>query len=171
VRCLRKKGYYFIIDAIIGSTIIFLSLMIIISDNSKPARIQYNYEMAEEFSTFVLNTKLEDVSNPYITQLITAREINNTKLTIMEQINLFYYQGKIGYAGNITHNLTESLVPEKYGFSYSIKNDTTTTKIYSRRDSELNTANVIIASKKVTFLQINSTTMFGPAMVEIKIWI
>jgi len=48
----------------------------------------------------------------------------------------------------------------------------TTTTIYNRTiDTDVNDAELVIASKKITFLQINSTTMFGPAIVEIKIWV
>jgi hypothetical protein len=65
----RKKGYYFIIDAFIGSTIIFISLLIILNEGIRPTKIQYNYEMAEEYSSFILNTKLEDVNNPYVNML------------------------------------------------------------------------------------------------------
>jgi len=171
VRKLNRKGYYFIIDALIGSTIIFLSLMIIIGGNAKPPRVQYNYEMAEEYSTFLLTTPLEDLSNPYVDDLIESGEINNTKLTIMEQINLFYYNNKSSNATRLIENLTEPLVPQKYGFSYTIMNDTTNTTIYTRNNININEAKIIIASRKITFLQINSTTMFGPALAEVKIWV
>jgi hypothetical protein len=174
LRSLRRKGYYFIIDALIGSTIIFLSLMIILNGNVRPTKVQYNYEMAEEYSTFLLNTKLEDLSNPYVDYLIDTKKINNTKITIMEQVDLFYYNDNLPDARDIIKNLTESLIPEKYGFSYSIINGSTnksTTIIYAQGVANLKDAKIIIASRKVTFLQINSSTMFGPAMAEIKIWI
>jgi hypothetical protein len=172
LRSLKKKGYYFIIDALIGSTIIFLSLMIILNGNVRPTKVQYNYEMAEEYSSFLLNTKLEDLSNPYVDYLIyDTKEINNTKLTIMEQIDLFYYENNLFDASNMIQNLTAPLISEKYGFSYSIINGTTNKQIYVRGSEKLADAKIIIASRKITFLQINSTTMFGPAMAEIKIWI
>jgi len=172
---LKKKGYYFIIDAFIGSTIIFLSLMIILNEGVRPTKIQYNYEMAEEYSSFILNTKIEEVNNPYIEMLKTNKNINDTSLTIMNQVNLFYFSGSPGnlqHARGMIQNLTEQLIPEKYGFSYNIIDQSTTTNIYNRTiDTDIKDAKLIIASKKITFLQINSTTMFGPAMTEIKIWI
>lgn len=172
---LKKKGYYFIIDAFIGSTIIFLSLMVILNEGVRPTKIQYNYEMVEEYSSFILNTKIEEVNNPYFTMLIGDKRINDTSLTIMNQINLFYFSDDVdnlGRARGMIQNLTEQLVPEKYGFSYNIIDQTTTTNIYNRTiDTDIKDAKLVIASKKITFLQINSTTMFGPAMTEIKIWI
>lgn len=172
VRRLNRKGYYFIIDALIGSTIIFLSLMIILGGNTKSSRIQYNYEMAEEYSSFLMNTPLENLSNPYVDYLVyNISMINNTRLTIMEQVDLFYYQNNTIYASRLIENLTEYLVPKKYGFSYTIINDTQNFLVYNRSDVDINQAKVIIVSRKITFLQINSSTMFGPALAEIKIWV
>ena len=68
LKSLKKRGYYFIADALIGSTIIFLSLMVIINGGAKPLKIQYDYQMAEEYSDFILTTKIEDLSNPYVNQ-------------------------------------------------------------------------------------------------------
>lgn len=171
MRHLRKKGYYFVIDAFIGSTIIFISLMILLSGGVRPTKVQYNYEMAEEYSTFILTTKIQDLTNPYVNRMI-GREINDTSLSIMEQVDLFYYKNDLIHAGGMIQNLTEPLVPEKYGFSYSIIDGSTITNIYTRPDSpNIDEANIIISSRKITFLQIDSGTMFGPALTEIKMWI
>jgi hypothetical protein len=175
---LRKKGYYFIIDAFIGSTIIFLSLMIILNEGVRPTKIQYNYEMAEEYSSFIFTTKIIDVKkNPYVESLLNTY-INDTSLTIMDQVNLFYYRknpADLIRAGKMIENLTETLIPEKYSYSYNIidpiTNPPTVTLISNRTTTDIKDAKVVIASKKITFLQINSTTMFGPATTEIKIWI
>ncbi|MGV8171400.1 MAG: hypothetical protein ACP5OA_01775 [Candidatus Woesearchaeota archaeon] len=167
----NKKGYYFIIDAFIGSTIIFLSLMVILNEGNRPSAVQYNYEMAEEYSTFILSTKLQDLSNPYVDNLTAQGKINDTSLTIMEQVDLFYYNNNLTDARDMIKNLTDPLISEKYGFSYSIINGSTYTNIYNRSSVSLENAKMVIASRKITFLHINSSTMFGPAMTEIKIWV
>jgi hypothetical protein len=97
--------------------------------------------------------------------------INDTSLTIMEQIDLFYYNNDTAHARGMVQNLTQSLVPDKYGFSYSIINGTKTTNIYNKTTTDIQDAELVITSKKITFLQIDSSTMFGPAITEIKIWI
>ena len=174
----RKKGYYFIIDAFIGSTIIFLSLMIILNQGVRPTKIQYNYEMAEEYSSFIFTTKIVDVqNNPYVESLIISKYINDTSLTIMDQVNFFYYQNNtadLKRAELMIENLSSTLIPEKYSYVYNIidpARNPTVTLISNRTTVDITDARVVIASKKITFLQINSTTMFGPATTEIKIWI
>ena len=167
----NKKGYYFIIDAFIGSTIIFLSLLIILNGGIKPSKIQYNYEMAEEYSTFILDTKIQDLNNEYVNSLITSHVINDTTLTIMEQVDLFYYNNDTSHANLMIQNLTEPLIPQKYSFSYNMIDGAKRTNIYNRTNINMTDAKLVVASKKITFLQISSSTLFGPVMTEIKIWI
>ncbi|HYD03579.1 MAG TPA: hypothetical protein VEC16_04725 [Alphaproteobacteria bacterium] len=166
-----KRGYYFIIDALVGSTIIFISLMIILNNTARPTKIQYNYELAEDYSTFIITTKLEDISNPYINNLIINGTITDTRLTIMEQVDLFYYNNDLPHAAGMIRNITEPLIPAKYGFEYNMINGTNTVNIYRRNASDINNANVVIVSRKITFLQVNSAVLFGPATTEIKTWI
>jgi len=171
-KSLKKRGYYFIIDAFIGSTIVFLSLLIILNGGIKPAKIQYNYEMAEEYGSFILTTKMEDLrTHPYVNGLIANHVINDTSLSIMEEVDMLYYYNNLPDATGLIQNLTEPLIPQKYGFSYSIIDGANTTIVYNRTTININDSTMVIASKKITFLQLNSSTMFGPAMTEIKIWI
>jgi hypothetical protein len=166
-----KKGYYFVIDALVGSTIIFVSLMILLNNVSKGTKVQYNYELSEEYSTFILTTQIQDISNPYINQLIIDGQIQDQKLTILEQVTLFYYRQDLTRAGELVQNITEPLIPPKYGFEYNIINGTDKVNIYTRDPTPIKDADLVISSKKITFLQINSSTLFGPAVVEIKTWI
>jgi hypothetical protein len=166
-----KKGYYFVIDALVGSTIIFVSLMILLNNVSKGTKVQYNYELSEEYSTFILTTQIQDISNPYINQLIIDGQIPDQKLTILEQVTLFYYRQDLTRAGELVQNITEPLIPPKYGFEYNIINGTDKVNIYTRDPTPIKDADLVISSKKITFLQINSSTLFGPAVVEIKTWI
>lgn len=169
---LKKRGYYFIIDAFIGSTIIFLALLVILNGGIRPTKIQYNYELAEGYSTFILTTKIDDIrTDPYVNTLIKNHVINDTSLSIMEQVDMLYYYNDLTDARGLIQNLTEPLIPEKYGFSYNIIDGSTVTNIYNRTTVDINDATMVIASKKITFLQLNSSAIFGPAMTEIKIWI
>ena len=145
--------------------------MIILGSSTRPAKVQYNYEMAEEYTTFIMNTKIQDLNDKYISDLVKNNIINNTQLSVMEQVDTFYHDNDMTHAHDLVKNLTEPLVMSKYGFSYSIIDKGVKTNIYSRTVPDINQAKIVIASKKITFLQINSTSVFGPAMVEIKIWI
>lgn len=181
----NKKGYFFVIDAFIGSTIIFVSLMMILNSNIKGSQLQFDYSMAEDYSTFIMNTKIQDLNNPAIANLSAEGLITNKQNTVMEQIDTFYYDAyyvctdstcaneSLNYSTRLLENLTDSLISSKYGFSLVLK-DTATGRnqtIYERSVDRLNTSQLVIASEKITFIQINSTKMFGPNIVDIKVWI
>jgi hypothetical protein len=182
-----KKGYFFVIDAFIGSTIIFLSLLLILNSDVKASKMQYDYGMSEDYSTFIMNTKIQDLNNPYAKNLTDDGVIVNTQNTIIEQIDTFYYNAyyvclpanqscitrNLNYSARLMQNLTDSLISAKYGFSMTLI-DTSQARnqtIYSRNTDSFNSSKLVISSKKITFVQINSTTMFGPNIMVIKIWI
>jgi hypothetical protein len=183
----HKKGYFFVIDAFIGSAIIFVALFIILNSDVKQTSLQYDYSIAEDYSTFMMNTKLRDINNDYI-RSITNNGTNNMPIqqidyTLMEQIDEFYNTAfricgditctnqYLSYASNLVQNISEPLIPPKYGFSYTMFTAYNNQTLYSRQGTTLNSAKIVLASRKITFLQINASTMFGPALVEVKVWL
>lgn len=162
----NKKGYFFIIDALIGSTIAVITLMLLLNANQHTQPVQSKYTLAEEFSTFITNNRIEDLNDPYIYNLTSNGYITNTKNTIMEQITLFYYEGNLSFAANLTKDIADSVLAAKNGFSYSIGNTT----IYSRGEERLNNSKLVVTSKKMTYMNANSTAMYGPQITEIRIW-
>ncbi len=181
----NKKAYFFIIDAFVGSTIIFLSLLIIFNSHYNTPKVQTNYQAAEDYATFLMNTNIEDLNNEYYSLLMDEKIITNSKNSLTEQVTQFYYNAEylcdgdeacitanMTLATKFLKNITDPLIPAQYGFSYIINDSVKgNTIIYNRSIEKLQTSKVVIASKKVIFLQINSSTLFGPEMTEIKIWI
>jgi len=143
--------------------------------------------MAEDFTTFLMNTKMEDLNNPFINNWTNEGIISNVKNTIIQQVDEFYYKERyicnatndtcIGtyrdYNYNIIQNLTDSLISSKYGFAYIIEDSALgiNETIYNRSVDKRASSNLVVVSKKITFLQINATTIFGPQMVSITVWI
>lgn len=188
-----KKGYFFVIDALVGSAIIFVALLIILNANSRPSKLQYDYTISEDYSSFLINTKIQDISNSYIGSLTNNgtnnAPISNIRNTLMEQIDEFYYKAiyiyntsptvnntardiYLNYSSVMIQNISDSLIQNNYGFSFTIMDPVKGNyTLYSRSIDKLANSNIIIASDKITFLQINSTTMFGPVIAEVKIWL
>jgi hypothetical protein len=180
-----KKAYFFIIDAVIGSTILFFSLYLLLSGDIRQDTLQIDYEASEDYASFLINTQIQDLNNEYMNNLTQEGIITNIRNTVIEQINQFYYDAlyvcsgdpcranNLTYANKIIQNLTDLLITQKYGMSYTIIDSSNgiNTTIYSRDISSLSTSNIVISSRKVTFLYINSTVFFGPELVEIKLWI
>ena len=186
----NKKAYFFIIDAFVGSAIIFLSLLIIFNSDFNILKVQNNYQLTEDYGSFIMNTKLEDINNDYLDELIAKGLVDDLKYTIMDQVTEFYYNAiyicdesseegelcksnNLSYATKFIQNVTDPIIPPKYGFSYIIKDSQKhiNITIYNRGLEILPNAKTVIVSKKITYLPINQLTLFGPQITELKIWI
>ena len=153
-----------------------MALVVILNSDVKTPEFNYDYGASEDYSSFLFNTKIQDLSNDYVTYLTEHGYINNTRNTIMEQIDEFYYNERLSggvytYAGNFTMNVTESMISKKYGYSYRIQDGGNNVVLYARRMDTLPAARVVMVSRKITFLQVDSMTFFGPSIAELKIWI
>lgn len=182
-----KKGYFFVIDAFIGSAIIFVSLAIILSLGVKMTPLHYDYSLAESYASFIIDTRIEDLNNPYVNNLVINRIITDTKNSVMDQVTRFYFNAyylcqpadsicrskNLTYAHEMVQNITDPLFNEKYGFNYVIRDYRLglNHSIYNKSIDKFNTSNIIVVSKKITFLQINETRMYGPEIVDIIVWI
>jgi hypothetical protein len=183
---MNRKSYFFVIDTLIGSTIIFLSLLVVLNSGTKEWGLTHDYTLAEDYTSFFTDTELRYLSNDFVYTLTVSGVISNSSNTVMQQITLFYYYAKylcspidtacidsnMSLAHDLVANLSAPLLPEKYGFSYVI-NDLSSgsnTTIYSRDTDWLNNSQVILVSKRITYVDINSTKLFGPNIVTIKIW-
>ncbi len=148
----NKRGYFFIIDALMGSTIIFIALIIILSSGPPVNRVQYNYELAEEYSSYVINTRLEEMNNEYITQRISIGAYPNLKETLAQQIDRYVYAGDSATAEELFTNTVVPLIPAKYNIEYTIITDTgDRNQIYITPGADdASDAQVVITSRKIT---------------------
>jgi len=182
----NRKGYFFLVDAFIGSAIILVSLAIILGSNVKVTPLYNDYSASEEYASFIVNTQIEDLNNPYVNNLVSTGVITNTKNTIIDQVAQFYYNAyyicpaigtcrtdNMTFATQMVRNITDPLFTEKYGFEYVIRDykKNMNLSIYNRSLNTRGSANLVVVSKKITFLQINSTEMFGPEIVDIIVWV
>ena len=180
---LGKRGYFFILDAFIADTIIFVSLAAMLSSNVVEQRSR-DYSQAESYASFITDTRIDDLNNQYVQNLTAQGIIKNTKNSIIEQIDQFYYDAyyacnqanttcinqSLGYSLQMIKNISEPLITERYGFNYIIRDIQRNISLYSRDLSSLNGSDYVLVAKRISFLYINQTTMLRPHVVEISIW-
>ena len=130
--------------------------MIILFSGSRSPNISYDYTIAEDYSSFLLNTKIQDVQNDYIDNL-TIWNITNPNNRIMEQLDIFYFNGNAEndtIAQEMLSTLTDSVVSKKYGVSYGIYESGGSGRVlYSRTTPDINNARVIVVSRKITLFK------------------
>jgi len=141
-KMVNKKAVFFTIDSLLASGIVITAILLISNfyfAEQKRENINYaSQDLARVFSTM----RIGDIDNDYAKSLISSGEITNINNTILEQIGDFWADGKIERAGNLTKNLTESVIPSRYGFSILVNDE----EIYSR---SLPVKRALVSSRKI----------------------
>lgn len=168
---MNKRGaYFFVLDALIGGTIFLITIVMILNSYVGVPQTRQSYMIAEDLSAFLLNTKIIEYRDPYITELDEKGLITNPHQSIFQQIAQFHYTGENGLAHNLTKRVFNSLVSEQYGISYSIIEDGTETMIYNRSVEKIVSSRFLLSSRKISFFAVNQTTYYGPDIVELRLW-
>jgi len=174
---MNKRGaYFFVIDAMIASSIIFLSLIIIFTTYSIIPETNPAVRMAEDYTEYLINTRIRpyDIPDTYIHNLTNDGNITNLDNTFLQQLTEFYflnYSGQrntTGIMASYIAEISKGVIPKQRSFAVYMNNDS----LYAWIDmNQQEDAQLMIIAKKIAFKRINDTYIFGPVMLEVRIWI
>ena len=172
----KKRGYFFVIDAVLGLAVIIIGIFLITASYNKvPQQTQVTF-LANDLMNFLSHTKIKNLNNPYGGiggELWNKGEITNGELSIMQQAGIFYKSKKTGIADKFLQNVSNGIVPSQFNYEIWIDstiifpNPQTKQHNVSRNSSEL-----LLTSKQITFGILNQSTgeMFGPYKAEVFVW-
>ncbi len=181
---LTKKGYFFILDAFIAATIIAVSLVAILNSDVAVEQRTKDYAQADAIVQFLLDTKIEDIDNQYVKDLIANGNITNPRNTVMEQIDAFYYKANYtcsmldftcagknyNMSMNLLRNISEPIISQKYGYSYVIMDGVRNYTVYNRSLDTKNASDFRVVTKRISYVRLNHTALFRPHIVEFSLW-
>jgi len=168
-----KKGLFFTIDSILAAGIVFATIIFASSFYAEEQPIFHVSYMSKDLIDTLSAANVQDISNGYIDSLISDGTITNLDNTVLDQIVEFWANNNMERANKTASNVTAPLVPDTYGFSILIDDET----IYSR-DKPI--AKSLASSKKIISgvakgqqtaqTRNNPPKLFGPVIVEIRAW-
>lgn len=162
---MKKRGYFFTLDAFIAIGVIVIGIMLILfSYQYRPYQSQ-TLVLANNFMDSLANTKISEANYPYIYELRTNGTINNHENTILEQIAEFYVRGMSGTAKEMVVNLPVESVPKQYGLSLWINNT-----LIHNRSLEAKETRFLASSKAMVMGVTNRTHVWGPLEAEVRVW-
>jgi len=143
----KKRGIFFTIDAILAAGI-FLAIIFLVSSTyvSAPDKAQVSF-ISQDIIRIFTNLKVSEFDNVYVKNLINTGVITRANNTILEQIGEFWAENKIELAENFTRAITDSLVPERFGFGIYVDGE----EIYLRSKSI--TRNLISSRKIISGIE------------------
>ena len=168
-----KKGMFFTIDGILAAGIVFATIIFASSFYAEEQPTFHINYLSQDLMDTLSAANVVDVNNGYINSLISDGTITNLKNTVADQIVEFWVEGDITKANKTASNITEPLVPDTSGFGVWIDNEA----IYTR---DRNITKSLMSSKKIISgiakgqqtaeTRNNPPTLFGPVVIEIRVW-
>ena len=138
----KKTGQFFTIDAILAAGILVIVILLVsASYTSEPEKAQASF-MSQDIVRVFTNLKINDLDNNYAQSLIDAGVITRANNTILEQIGEFWAENQIELAKNFSGNVTDSLVPARFGVGVYVDGE----EIYSRN---IPITRTLVSSRKI----------------------
>jgi hypothetical protein len=167
-----KRGYFFTIDAFVAISALVLCIIMILSIRStKPYQVQSVY-LSDDVLYMMSNTKLYELQNDYTRSLYKDGSITNMDNTVIEQAAIFYATGRDSLAKNFLLDVTNNVIPGKYGFQIRLYNtsDAYEYTIYPGEALQ-SESRLLISSKKIVFGIVDETgNSWGPMTAEVRLW-
>lgn len=176
MRALKKRGYFFVLDAVLALSILVVGIFLVTSsyiDAPQPTQVEL---ISEDLLNFLSNTKIKDLNNPYAGiggELWVNGSIRDADNSLLQQIGEFYATNNLNTAEKFIQNVSKDAVPYQYRFEVWVNS----VILYPKNPSSehirsKNSTEILLTSKKITFGIVNKTTgnLWGPYRAEVFLW-
>lgn len=162
---MRKGSYFFVIDAFIAGIIIvglIVALTVGYQDNPSSGRVFYT---AEDFLFVLETTKVNDYDVEIVRNWTRDKVINDTTLSLLDQISLFNATGK-NLEAKLLADLSCASVPESVSVMILINGHEQGRKeVIAQSD-----ATVFFTSKRIVLLRKQPVDLYDPMVFEVQTW-
>lgn len=170
VRQLNRRGYFFVIDAIIAATILLLGIFVLLGASvEKPAGTQ-SITTADSFATLIGDTPLSSSTNSYYeSTLLTKNLVPFADATPIEEIGYLVLSNNsscpscASYAENFSLSLIDEAIDSQYGVAIAFNGT-----VVALRDRPQRV--FYIARPLLVYVRLNSTDVVGPVVAEVRLW-
>ena len=173
---LKKRGYFFVLDAVMGLMVLVIGVFLITSsyiDVPQPVQVEL---LSDDLLNFLSNTKIKDLNNPYAGiggELWKQGEITEVENSLLQQIGEFYATNKPDTAEKFIQNVSKEIIPSQFRYEVWMNGAILYPKTPSAEHIESKeSTELLLTSKKITFGVINKTTsnLWGPYKSEVFLW-
>lgn len=173
---LKKRGFFFILDALLGLSIIVVGIFLITASYTKvPQTTQVGF-LADDLLNFISTKKIKDLNNPYAGiggELWNQGLIVNEDNSLLQQAGIFYKNRNFDIANKFIGNVTVGVVPPQFRYEVWIDDAIIYPNFQpSGHNLSKNNTKLLLTSKQITFGILNTTTsdIFGPYKAEVFVW-
>jgi len=173
---MKKKGIYFTIDSVIAGGIVIVVILLVSSFYIKEQPSVHLNFLSQDLIKTLSTLNVEEIDNEYINERISSGDITNLDNTVLEQIAEFWAKDDVAsrlLANKTASNVTEPWVSNSTGFGIWIDNETIYNRNISLKISLISTKKIISGIEKGQTsgsTRKNPPVLWGPAIVEVRVW-
>ncbi|MCX6707376.1 MAG: hypothetical protein NT001_04530 [Candidatus Woesearchaeota archaeon] len=191
---MKKRGFFFTIDVFIAMIVIVVGFILIWSSMASRTLVTQPYFLSKDTLDFLSTSTNADVSGiDYVNKLINNGTITDLKLTLAEQIALFYYKTTLAQIPsdpltlndfvlkNFTRHILENSTPEQYSLEMMIhhmdENGLEINKTLYLQQTAMNKgpseSDSLVSSKtivSVVIMQGDEFEISPPYVLEVRVW-
>ena len=167
---LGRKGYFFVVDAIIAATILLFGLLYLFGTGVSSPSYAQTYTATEDFASILLYTSLTTSTNSYyLSTLLPANVVPYPDATPIEEIGYLLEVNPAtcpscaSYATPFAQSLMDDTLEQRYGGAIYVNN----TLVYSRNIPQ---KTVFINRSVIVYVRYNATILLGPVRGDVLVW-
>ena len=166
----KRGAYFFVIDAVVAGAIIVAALLLIFgSHSSKPER-QTTVQEGEDFLDYLYSTSVREHDSTLINQMVDDGVITDLDRSLADQLVAFYYAGNTTELTDFAQDISSFNVPPDRGLLLYINSTLIYNSTLHKPMSTLNSSRLVLNPKRMSFLLVNQSALYGPVWIEVKVW-
>lgn len=173
----KRGAYFFVIDAFIAVSIIIVVMVVLFSAQSSSPDSKPTLSLLQDFMVFMSSTEMRDLQGNYTLALIADGNITDMDNTILEQVIEFYYinrstgKNMSGIIFKFINETSSGVIPDSRSFTIRVYNDSISSVIFNNSRYPAEGSDLMLGMSKLGFKRINQTAIYGPMIVEVRLWV
>ena len=165
---MNRRGYFFVIDAIIASVILFAGLFVLLGGGVHKEDTVQPLATVEDLLSTLATQPVSSTLDPYYTGMLLPNGlVPYPEMTPLEEIVYLNYSACgvpdcDGHAVNYTRSLLSNTLGPDYGAEISINGTVLATQPHTQR--------YLLVRGFVVYARINDTAVVGPIPAEVRLW-
>lgn len=165
----RRGSYFFVIDAFLGAAILIVTLIVMLNIYLQRSSPEQSFTYARDYLDFLTTTEVRDYHSPTIDLLIAQGNISNPSATIAEQL-LYFHNTSRDDLVYVIINESIRILPGHVAVNVSVI-DTGAELLYNRSTEGSEDRKVHQSVRGIEFVFINRSTLYGPVVLEVDVWV
>lgn len=117
---MKKRGFFFSTDALLALFLVAAGIYLVSTLYINDPPDEHISVVSEDVISIISTTKVKDLNNSYLQELVDNGTITDNSSTVVEQIGILWTKGKTDMAERLAKNITTQMVPPGMGFSFVI---------------------------------------------------